>query len=391
MACVGPLQVLMDQASAVQSVAAAQQQQQQGQRSRHPQHEAAAQVAVQATAVLRNLAVVAANSVYFTQQHGAAVWAVISLLQPFQQDPEVVLNASRCLSKLSMYADCRLEMLQGGPCHSQGSHAGHTGSSHRGGSSTNRPAGCTLDGCCSSGGGSSMEALGSHNTQPVAVAHIMRSLLHVSASQPKQWPAGIRLAFALGQLTTYHAGSRPFVAAVPGALDGLLGLLLGVVQHSMSHEQSCQAQQQQSSQAAAQQPALAVDFMTKLLRLLANLGTDRTLGPALAAKQGTADALVAVLRDYQYEEHEELVLNATAALTNLAYYDTPSNKVPAARHVFTFKQLAVVFSQPAEHLAMKGASPALHCCDSLPPFALQCLSPSIFAQELLEHSAAAAL
>jgi hypothetical protein len=71
--------------------------------------------------------------------------------------------------------------------------------------------------------------------------------------------------------------------------------------------------------------------MIKLLRVLANLSIDRTVGPALAAKQVTADALMAVVTGYQYAQAEELVLNATAALTNLAFYDTPSNKVSLTR------------------------------------------------------------
>jgi hypothetical protein len=154
----------------------------------------------------------------------------------------------------------------------------------------------------------------------------------MQAAQPKQWPTGIRLAFCLGQLTSYHPESRAQVAAVPGALDALPRLVLDLIGFSLLQEYSVQ-QPQEQQQRQQQQPSLAEDYITKLLRVLANLSIDRTVGPTLAAKQVTADALVAVLRGYEYEEAEELVLNAAAALTNLAFYDTPSNKVSHCRQL----------------------------------------------------------
>jgi hypothetical protein len=147
-----------------------------------------------------------------------------------------------------------------------------------------------------------------------------RALLDVQVTQPQRWNTGIRLTFALGQLTTFHAEARPMVAAAAGALDALPQMILDLVQLT-------QEQQQQPQQQEQQQQQLAEDFMIKLLRVLANLSTDRTIGPALAAKQCTADALLAVLVGYGYDDAQELVLNATAAVTNLAFYDTPSNKV----------------------------------------------------------------
>lgn len=69
------------------------------------------------------------------------------------------------------------------------------------------------------------------------------------------------------------------------------------------------------------------EVLVKLLRLLANVAIHPALGAALAAKQATADALLAVLQCYSFEAAEELVLNAAAALTNLSYYQEPTNKV----------------------------------------------------------------
>jgi hypothetical protein len=309
------LQVLLNQVSIAEAVAAAQQHRQQPmqQRPRHLQHEAAAQVAVQASAVLRNLSVVAANADLFVQQQATALQALIGLLQPFQQDPEVLFNVSRCLSKLSIFDSCRHGMvLLGGQQGERGSSRNSIQLSSAGKADSNS-------------GSTSVVSSARAASKPAAVSLMVRALLNVQAAQPKQWPTGIRLAFALAQLTTYHAETRPLVAAVAGALDALPGLLSELVR--VSSQQQVLQQQQPQTQQEQRQSALAEDLMTKLLRVLANTAIDRTAGPALAAKQATADALVAVLTQYEYEAAEELVLNATAALTNLAFYDTPSNKV----------------------------------------------------------------
>jgi len=322
---VAPLQVLLDQVAIVQAATAAADwsQMQQSQHVKQPQHQAAAQVAVQAAAVLRNLAVPPTNSQYFVQQQGAALQALISLLQPFQHDSEVLLNVSRCLSKLSLSEDCRAAMMSVGrhqqPLNintSQQSCAGIAASIHGNRVSTS----------------SSSTAIGSvagpcappSSARPVAVAQMVQALLTVQATQPRQWPMGVRLAFTLGQLTTYHPEARTMVAAVPMALNALPQLVLDLSKLQQQQQQVQEAQQQRQQQ---HQTDSADDLMTKLLRVMANLSIDRTIGPALAAKQTTADALLAVMSGYEYETHEELVLNATAALTNLAYYETPSNMV----------------------------------------------------------------
>lgn len=322
--------------SVAEAVAAAQQQHAPRQPSRHPQHQTAAQVCVQASAVLRNLAVAEANAALFVQHQGLALRALVNLLQPFQKDTEVLMNVSRCLSKLSMYGSCRQALVspggqQGVSCSSsgrpssQGSKMGISDGTGKGTSSTS----------ARGGGGSNSSSTGLSAPQ-TSVALIAQALLNTQAMQPKQWPAGVRLAFTLGQLTAYHPQSQLLLAAAPGVLDALAGLVLGLVQFSQQqHQQQQEAQlsqgQQQQSRPQPQptkgQLPPAEDLMTKLLRVLANLAIDRTVGPALAAKQATADALVAVLTGYEYEAAEELVLNGVAALTNLAFYSSPSNKV----------------------------------------------------------------
>jgi hypothetical protein len=281
---------------------------------------------VQASAVLRNLSVVPCNAVLFVQQQGLALQALVSLLQPFQQDPEVLLNASRCLSKLSMYDSCREVLLAtpaigGQQCNRGMNNITASCQDASCGGSTGMP-GSRVGG--SSGCGS--RPVDQPGSQTSAVGQMVRALLGVQTAQPKQWPTRIRLAFCLGQLTSYHPESRPQVAAVPGALDALPRLVLDLLGFSQIQEGVAgQLQEPQGQQ--RQQQSHAQDYTIKLLRVLANLSIDRTVGPALAVKQVTADALMAVLTGYQYEQAEELVLNATAALTNLAFYDTPSNKV----------------------------------------------------------------
>jgi hypothetical protein len=288
----GLAQVLAQQAAVAQaSHAAAQsppppppQQQQQ----LHRQREAAAQVCLQVTAILRNLAVAPANAALFAQQGGAALHALLSVLRVFADDQDVALNVTRCLSKLSAHPACQACLLCSGPQPPQ--------------------------------------PLQPPPPQAVAVLAGLLLRLEAATAAPKQLAAAVRAAYVLGNLTASCAEARSAVAGVPGVLDALPQLVLGLVQH----RQAQQAEHKHTSApAAAEAHAAADELVGKLLRLLANVAIDARAGAGLAAGQVTADALAAVLGSCQFEQHEEVVLNAVAAVTNLAFYDTPGSRVVA--------------------------------------------------------------
>lgn len=294
------LQVLIDQAAFAQSqdqVTAAQQ-------SSHGQHETAAQVCVQATAVLRNLAVSPSHATLFVQQQGLPLQALLQLLAVFHHQQEVVLNVSRSLSKLSLDASCREVMV-------------HLELQQHSGQQRGR--------ICSSSQGVEFAA---------AVPCLVQLLLQPQAQHNSQWPLVLRVAFVLGNLTTYHPEARTAIAAVSGALDGVLQLALELL-----HPQDCCSEQQpKQQQQHGQQAALtttstscgkasAEDVLVKLLRLLGNIAIDQEAGAALAANAAMAELVLGVLHAYDFDRQEELVLNAVAALTNLVFYNSPESEV----------------------------------------------------------------
>lgn len=286
----------------------------QAQQQQHPGSDNAAQVCVQATAVLRNLAVVQSHSQLFVEQQGTPIAALLDLLT-VQQHDEVILNVSRCLSKLSLHSHCRECILQWHPrC------------------STTAGVQCT----CSnrSNYSSSLAICQRHCDSAVALLTQLTLRPTLAASYRAVF---LRLSFVLANLTTDNAEARQQVTTVPGAVNSLLQLM-----HEFLHELLEQQEQQDavlnsstagcrtsSNQSSRFSSPPVDDILTKLLRLLGNIAIDSVIGWQLAAQQSTEDVVMGVMCSCRYELQEELVLNAAAALTNLAFHNQPGNKVGA--------------------------------------------------------------
>lgn len=319
-------------------LAAARQQQQQHQQQPPQQQqgnggEARVQLAVQAAAALRNLALDPSHAPLFVKgshlhssrgsrpgtacADGAAgssdgapgiacvASCLTALLQTAAAHPaeaELLLNVSRCLSKLSMHPCC-LEQLE---------------------------------------------------AEPGTLLLLMRLAERHSCCAPLL----LRLAFVLGNATTHSAGARGVLAGDPWVRAAMLQLLRRQVDKILA-ARSCSQQQQQCTcsrrrllpstcvgrdglqQAVLAGPAAAVpapgvapaaaaggvsskaeaeEACVKLLRLLANMAMEEPAGRWLAAQGETTALLGSLLRCCSFEESGELVLNATAAVSNLAYY-----------------------------------------------------------------------
>lgn len=303
-----PLQVLLDHLGMMQqssSCKAVELQRQQ---------EAAAQVCVQATAVLRNLAVYPGHAHLFVQQEGLPLRALLQLLQACGAAGEVALNVSRCLSKLSLQEACRQCMLQLQlpPQQRLLQHDQYSQDSY----SSAEPGG-----------------------RAAAVPCLLQVLLKADAAQSSQQPLVLRVAFVLGNLTTYHPEARAAVAGTPQALEGLVRLALAVLRFAQQQQEQQTAVVQQLSghgpavaAAAGGSSAALEDLLVKLLRVLGNTAMDEAAGSGLACSDAAVQVVAGVLQAYEFEQHEELVLNAAAALTNLVFYQMPDNKVRRQHH-----------------------------------------------------------
>lgn len=128
------------------------------------------QVAVQATAVLRNLAIAPNHAELYLARDAAALSSLLHVASCLTSQQELLLNVSRVLSKLSLSEDCQLALEQ----------------------------------------------------HPQAIP----LLLQLMQSQSGHKAALIRVSFVLGNLTTYSMEAREAIGAVDGALDVLVNVLV---------------------------------------------------------------------------------------------------------------------------------------------------------------------
>ncbi|CAH6778265.1 Armc2 [Phodopus roborovskii] len=75
----------------------------------------------------------------------------------------------------------------------------------------------------------------------------------------------------------------------------------------------------------ARPPAEADDVLVKLTRVLANIAIHPRIGPVLAANPRVVGLLLTTLESKSLVDCEELVINATAAINNLSFYQVKSS------------------------------------------------------------------
>merc|ERR1712086_495468 len=67
------------------------------------------------------------------------------------------------------------------------------------------------------------------------------------------------------------------------------------------------------------------EVLVKFVRLLANIAISPSAGSVLASSSAVVDPLLDMLGAKRIGDSEELVLNVVSAVTNLLFYDVPSN------------------------------------------------------------------
>ncbi|XP_012661696.1 armadillo repeat-containing protein 2 [Otolemur garnettii] len=135
----------------------------------------------------------------------------------------------------------------------------------------------------------------------------------------------IRIVFILGNLTAKNNQAREQFAKEKGSIQTLLSLF-----HTF-HQLDLQSQKQAyegTGLATAQRPPSEVeDVLIKLTRLLANIAIHPGIGPALAANQQVVGLLLTMLEYKALDDCEELVINTTATINNLSYYQVKNSVI----------------------------------------------------------------
>ncbi|GAB1295064.1 Armadillo repeat-containing protein 2 [Apodemus speciosus] len=127
----------------------------------------------------------------------------------------------------------------------------------------------------------------------------------------------IRIVFILGNLTAKSNQARELFSREPGSVDTLLTLFQSFYQLEESSPEP------QLSEARPQ--AEAEDVLVKLTRVLANIAIHPRIGPVLAANPRVVGLLLTTLESKSLGDCAELVINTTAAINNLSFYQVQSS------------------------------------------------------------------
>ncbi|ESP01061.1 hypothetical protein LOTGIDRAFT_140035, partial [Lottia gigantea] len=90
------------------------------------------------------------------------------------------------------------------------------------------------------------------------------------------------------------------------------------------------------------------DVLIKVIRVIANLSINETLGPMIASNGDLVQILLLLLEDCDVSTSEELVLNTIATINNLSYYTTKSNAVISKQMDISQALLKTVLSNNME-------------------------------------------
>ncbi|EQC31409.1 hypothetical protein SDRG_11010 [Saprolegnia diclina VS20] len=238
-----------------------------------------AQLLVQVTAILRNLAVHKSCHKQFWHWH--VTEALCALLPLYPSHLELMLNISRVLSKLTLHEAGRTPI----------------------------------------------------NRSPDILGDLVALLDLSSSGAPHRFQAAllVRLCFVLGNLTASNEKNRKLLAVSHRAVSILVRTLqqygrLYVQQTSSSTKRAlhdtCDNEDDDD-----EEDDESMDVLVKLMRLLANISINATAGAIAAASPGL-DCLFELLAHATACGHDELQLNIVSCLTNLSFYASPTDSAP---------------------------------------------------------------
>mmetsp|Transcript_103040 Transcript_103040/g.204529 ORF Transcript_103040/g.204529 Transcript_103040/m.204529 type:complete len:920 (+) Transcript_103040:163-2922(+) len=149
----------------------------------------------------------------------------------------------------------------------------------------------------------------------------LRQIVKTMSANLEVPPLVLRLAFVLGNLTERSERLRLSLAF---GCEGtaLVPQLLG---HYWQQDRKLARLELEKGQVQISGSKEIEEVLVKLVRLLANVSINTSAGPILAASSAVVDPLLDMFGAKRIGDSEELVLNVVAAITNLLFYDEPSN------------------------------------------------------------------
>ncbi|XP_037376083.1 armadillo repeat-containing protein 2 isoform X1 [Talpa occidentalis] len=135
----------------------------------------------------------------------------------------------------------------------------------------------------------------------------------------------VRIVFILGNLTAKNNQAREQFSREKESIPTLLSLFHTFCELDL-HSEKCRGEGDVPPR-APQLRAQAEDVLIKLTRVLANLAIHPGIGPALAANTHVVGLLLAMLENKSIDDCEELVINTTATINNLSYYQVKNSMI----------------------------------------------------------------
>ena len=206
---------------------------------------------------------------------------LVYILKYYTSDSELMLNISRILSKLTLHTDCCYELAKHDSC--------------------------------------------------------FKSFIKLMIKHDAKHDLIVRVTFVIGNLTSRLEESRLKYFNEKYSIDTLINLLKYYTNHPtlasssatnnnqlksyLSLTDGATKNESSSSNLIPSEPNECEDVLIKLIRVLANLALNETIGTSLASRQDLLDQLLVIL-DSTIFSCEELILDTIITINNLTFYES---------------------------------------------------------------------
>nr|XP_060609122.1 armadillo repeat-containing protein 2 isoform X2 [Anolis sagrei ordinatus] len=223
-----------------------------------PRFSSSGHILVQLTATLRNLVDLPQSRCKLLES--GAIPELSLVLERYMSDKDVCTNVARIFSKLSSFNDCCAALADCSRCYV-----------------------------------------------------LFLALLN---KHPKKQDLVVRIIFILGNLTAKNNQAREAFFEVQGSIDTLIALF----QYHCDADANSKLWNDSGELKKLKHPSEAEDVLIKLIRVIANLSIHPSVGASLASNPQVVALLIKVLESKSVDECEELVINTTATINNLSFY-----------------------------------------------------------------------
>ncbi|XP_052807595.1 armadillo repeat-containing protein 2-like isoform X2 [Mya arenaria] len=222
-------------------------------------------ILVQLTAALRNLA--DASSSRDRILGCRLLESLTAASDSYSGDAEIVLNVSRIFSKVTLHTDCCL-------------------------------------------------ALSGYSLSYKVFLHLLKKHL-------KRQDIVVRVCFILGNMTAKNDEARVCLYQESKSLE----IVLSVLKSYLEADYKSHSKPERKSGGSKDEISKTEDVLVKVVRVIANISINETVGPQVASSKACVELLIRILDYKDVETSEELVLNTVACINNLSYFSDKSSAI----------------------------------------------------------------